>query len=366
MARTQLGSLLPDFPWNSLEPIKAQAQAHPDGLINLSVGSPIDEVAPGIQLALSQAAAAPGYPQTIGTPQLRQSIIKALERRFHCPQVKGVLPVIGTKEAIALLPTLLGIRGHVLIPRIAYPTYEVAVLMAGATPVRCDDPSELPEDIARDVDLIFINSPANPTGEIIALNKLQQLIAWAREHNAIIASDECYLGLVWEGEAFSVLDERVCAGNHDNILAIHSLSKTSNLAAYRAGFFAGDEQLIAELTEVRKHAGLMMPGPNQAAMAAALDDDLQEQLQKMRYQKRREALLEALTQAGFRIEHSEAGLYLWATRDENCWDTVRWFAQHGIVVAPGSFYGEQAENFVRIALTGSDEDIAQVVQRLGS
>ncbi|AZA11150.1 succinyldiaminopimelate transaminase [Corynebacterium gerontici] len=358
--RTPLSATLPDFPWNLLEPAKQRAAEHPDGMINLSVGSPIDEVAPGIQLALAEAAAPGGYPQTIGTPELREAITASLQRRYQVQGAPGVLPVIGTKEAIALLPMLLGIRGTVLIPEVAYPTYEVAALVAGATPLRASTP---PED-ASGIDLVFINSPSNPTGAVSTLEELRAWVAWGREHNVIIASDECYLGLCWEGEALSILHPDVCDGDFSNLLAIHSLSKTSNLAAYRSGFFAGDEALLAELTEVRKHTGLMMPGPIQAATVAALNDDAQEELQQLRYAKRRAVLYRALSDASFRIEHSQAGLYLWITRDEDCWDTVQWFAERGVLVAPGEFYGPEGQRFVRVALTAPMEQIEQVAARL--
>ncbi|MBG9291835.1 succinyldiaminopimelate transaminase [Corynebacterium diphtheriae] len=361
MTRVLLGATLPDFPWDSLADAKKTASSHPDGLINLSVGSPVDEVAPGIRLALAEAAAAPGYPQTIGTQELRAAIIDSLQRRYRATSLGGVLPVVGTKEAIALLPTLLGIRGTVVIPEVAYPTYEVGALMAGATPLRCDAPHELPND---DIDLVFINSPSNPTGRVASVEELRSIVAWAQANDVIVASDECYLGLAWDGEAVSILDPRVNDGNLSNLLAIHSLSKSSNLASYRAGFLAGDEALIAELTEIRKHSGLMVPGPIQAAMVEALRDDDQEALQKLRYARRRTLLMRALIDAGFTVEHSEAGLYLWATRGENCRATVDWFASHGILVAPGDFYGPDAHNFVRVALTTTDDNAEKVAARL--
>lgn len=351
---------LPDFPWNHLEPAKQRAAAHPEGLINLSVGSPVDPVAPGIQLALAEAAALSAYPQTIGTPELREALIGAIERRFAAPGVKAVLPVVGTKEAIAWLPTVLDVRSKVIIPTVAYPTYEVAARLAGAEIQRADRP----EDFDEDAKLIFINSPSNPTGEVASPELLRSIVRWAREHDAVVASDECYLGLDWSDTAVSILHPDVCEGSHANILAINSLSKTSNLASYRAGFFAGCPELIAQLTEVRKHAGLMVPGPIQAAFAAALNDDAQEQAQKLRYAERRVQLMRAFADAGFEIHHSEAGLYLWMTRNEDCWDTVNWLAERGILVAPGEFYGPSSQQFVRAALTETDEAIAQVAQRL--
>lgn len=362
MTRTPLGSVLPDFPWDSLQPAKKKAEAHPDGIINLSVGSPVDPVAPGIQLALAEAGAEPGYPQTIGTPKLREAMVAALARRYSVAEPPGVLPVVGTKEAIAWLPTLLGCTGTVVIPEVAYPTYEVAALLAKAQVVRSDIPWEIND--ADDVDLVFINSPSNPTGNVWDTQHLSTVVQWARDNDVVVASDECYLGLAWEKEALSVLDHSISGGDYRNLIAIHSLSKTSNLAGYRAGFLAGDPQLIAELTEVRKHAGLMVPGPIQHAMTAALNDDEQEQLQKLRYAARRAKLLRAVIEAGFEVVDSQAGLYLWITRGEDCWETVEWFAQKGILVAPGSFYGPDSQQFVRVALTASDERVDAFVDRL--
>ena len=221
MSRTPLGHTLPDFPWNSLAGAKEKAQAHPDGIVDLSVGNPVDPVAPGVQLALSAAAEAPGYPQTQGTPELREAIAKALQRRYNM-NVDAVLPVIGTKEAIAWLPTLLGMRGEtVAFPSVAYPTYEVGALLAGAKPLRADDDFE-------DSSLVFINSPSNPTGRVLGVEKLREIVAWARESNAIVASDECYMGLGWDDENLpvSILDPRVTDGDSTGLIAMHSLSKT--------------------------------------------------------------------------------------------------------------------------------------------
>ncbi|MFZ1179857.1 MAG: aminotransferase class I/II-fold pyridoxal phosphate-dependent enzyme, partial [Mycobacterium sp.] len=177
-------------------------------------------------------------------------------------------------------------------------------------------------------------------------------------------SDECYLGLGWDAQPLSILHPSVCDGDHTGLLAIHSLSKSSSLAGYRAGFVAGDRDLVAELLAVRKHAGMMVPTPVQAAMVVALDDDAHEQLQRERYERRRAALLPALRSAGFAVDYSEAGLYLWATRDEPCRDSVTWLATRGILVAPGDFYGPGGAQHVRTALTATDERIAAAVHRL--
>lgn len=368
MTRTPLLSALPTFPWDLLADAQNVAAQHPEGMINLSVGTPVDEVAPGIQLALTEAAAAPGYPATAGTAPLRAALVSALERRYSVSGLSedAVLPVIGTKEAIAWLPTLLGLgKGDtVVIPELAYPTYEVSALLAGCDVLRAD--SLLAIGPARPA-LVYINSPSNPTGKILGAEHLRKVVEFARERDVIIASDECYLGLGWNDEEnppLSILDPRVCDGDHRNLLAIHSFSKTSNLAGYRSGFLAGDQSLIQELLGIRKHAGLMMPGPIQAATIAAANDDEQEQLQKLRYAGRRATLMSALYDAGFQIDLSEAGLYLWATRQEDCWRTVEWLAERGILVAPGAFYGPAGEQHVRIGLTGTDEDIAAAARRL--
>ncbi|MGL4306724.1 MAG: succinyldiaminopimelate transaminase [Mycobacteriaceae bacterium] len=357
---------LPDFPWDSLAGAKAVASAHPDGIIDLSVGTPVDPVDPKIQQALASVAAEPGYPTTAGTRALREAAAAALARRYGVTGVspEAVLPVIGTKELIAWLPTLLGVGSEdlVVIPELAYPTYEVGALLAHARIARADGLNQLgPESAA----VVFINSPSNPTGKVLGVKHLRKVVDWARERGAIVVSDECYLGLCWEGETVSILDPRVSGGDFTGLLAVHSLSKTSSLASYRAGFVTGDGQLVAELLQVRKHAGMIVPLPIQAAMTVALSDDEHENLQRERYRKRRDSLLAAVQSAGFTVDHSQAGLYLWATRGEPCRMTVEWFAERGILTAPGEFYGPSGAQYVRIALTANDERIAAAVQRLG-
>jgi succinyldiaminopimelate transaminase len=353
------------FPWDTLADVGALARAHPDGIVDLSVGTPVDDVAPVIQHALAAASSAPGYPTTAGTPALRSSAVAALQRRYGVTGLSddAVLPVIGTKELIAWLPTLLGLASDdlVVVPELAYPTYEVGARLAGIPFVRADSLTQLgPQSPA----LIFLNSPSNPTGKVLGVDHLRKVVGWARERGALVASDECYLGLGWDAEPISVLHPAVCDGDHTGLLALHSLSKTSSLAGYRAGFVAGDRSVVAELLAVRKHAGMMMPGPVQAAMVAALDDDDHERQQRDRYERRRAALMPALKSAGLAVDHSEAGLYIWATRGEPCRDTVGWFAQRGILVAPGEFYGPAGAQHVRVALTATDERIAAAVQRL--
>ncbi|BBX72483.1 succinyldiaminopimelate transaminase [Mycobacterium shinjukuense] len=366
-----MSAALPVFPWDTLAEATAVAGAHPDGIVDLSVGTPVDPVAPLIQQALAAASSAPGYPATAGTARLRASAVAALARRYGVTGLSeaAVVPVIGTKEFIAWLPTLLGLGTGdvVVVPELAYPTYDVGARLAGAQVVRADSLTQLgPQTPA----LVYLNSPSNPTGRTLGVEHLRKVVGWARERGrergTVVASDECYLGLSWAAEPLSVLHPAVCDGDHTGLLAVHSLSKSSSLAGYRAGFVAGDVDLVAELLAVRRHAGMMVPTPVQAAMVAALDDDDHEQLQRERYARRRAALLPALRSAGFAVDHSEAGLYLWITRGEGCHQTVAWFAERGILVAPGEFYGPGGARHVRVALTATDERIAAAVQRLGS
>ncbi|CAJ1498300.1 succinyldiaminopimelate transaminase [[Mycobacterium] burgundiense] len=363
--RRPVSASLPVFPWDTLADVTAKARAHPDGIVDLSVGTPVDPVAPLIQDALAAAAPSPGYPTTAGTPALRAAAVAALHRRYRVTGLSeaAVLPVIGTKELIAWLPTLLGLGSEdlVVIPELAYPTYDVGGRLAGTQVLAADSLTQLgPQRPA----LVFINSPSNPTGKVLGLDHLRKVVGWARERGTVVASDECYLGLAWDAEPLSVLHPDVCDGDHTGLLAVHSLSKTSSLAGYRSGFVAGDTALVAELLAVRKHAGMMVPTPVQAAMVAALGDDEHEARQRDTYQRRRAALLPAVRKAGFTVEHSEAGLYLWATRGEPCRDTVSWLADRGILVAPGEFYGPRGAQHVRIALTATDERIAAAADRL--
>jgi succinyldiaminopimelate transaminase len=353
------------FPWDTLADVTALARSHPEGIVDLSVGTPVDPVAPLIREALAAASASPGYPTTAGTPALRASAAAALHRRYGITGLAddAVLPVIGTKELIAWLPTLLGLGAEdlIVVPELAYPTYEVGAQLAGTQVLLADSLTQIGP---RSPALIYLNSPSNPTGKVLGVEHLRKVVGWARERGALLASDECYLGLGWDSAPVSVLHPSVCDGDHTGLLAVHSLSKTSSLAGYRAGFVAGDRAVVAELLAVRKHAGMMVPTPVQAAMVAALDDDAHEREQRERYARRRAPLLPALRSAGLRVDDSEAGLYIWATRGEPCRDTLAWLAQRGILVAPGEFYGPRGSRHVRVALTATDERIAAAVARL--
>ncbi|MGQ0575705.1 MAG: succinyldiaminopimelate transaminase [Pseudonocardia sp.] len=360
-----MGRSLPDFPWDSLAQDAVVARRHPDGIVDLSVGTPVDPVPDVVRAALAGAAAGePGYPTTHGPQALREAITGSLHRRFgvHADPA-AVLPTIGSKELVAWLPTLLGLGPGdlVVVPELAYPTYEVGARLAGAQCARADATTALGPQRPR---LVWLNSPSNPTGRVLPAAHLRTVVAWARERGAVLASDECYLSLAGGTGALSVLHPDVCGGSPEGLLAVHSMSKSSNLAGYRAGFVTGDPALVAALLEVRKHAGMIVPRPVQAAMAAAASDDAHVTAQAAVYARRRAVLAPALAAAGLRVEHSEAGLYLWATADRPSRLTVRDLATQGVLVAPGDFYGPGGARHVRVALTASDERIAAAVHRL--
>ena len=364
-AAVPVSSRLPVFPWDRLAPYKATAAVHPGGIVDLSVGTPVDPVPELIRRELVAAADSHGYPAVWGTAALRDALTSWVKRRLGAAGVahENVLPVVGSKELVAWLPTQLGLGAgdRVAHPRLAYPTYEVGARLCGAEPVPYDDPTALDPDGLK---LLWLNSPSNPTGRVLPKDELARIVGWAREHGILVFSDECYLELGWDAEPVSVLDPDVCGGTYEGVVAVHSLSKRSNLAGYRAAFIAGDADVLGELLLVRKHGGMMVPAPVQAATVAALGDDAHVAEQRERYAARRTALRAALEAHGFRIVHSEAGLYLWATRDEPCWQTVAHLAELGILVAPGDFYGPAGDRFVRVALTATDERVAAAVQRL--
>ncbi|MFT3875780.1 MAG: succinyldiaminopimelate transaminase [Propioniciclava sp.] len=362
-----LSGKLPDFPWDTIADARARAQAHPGGLCDLSVGTPVDPVPEAGVRALADAAASwSGYPTVWGTPALRAAIRDYLESRWGTVPLtdRNVLPVVGTKELVAHLPLQLGVGPGetVVLPTMAYPTYEVGARIAGANVLATDDPGEA---AAARPALIWINSPGNPTGAIASPGELRAWVAAARSTGAVLASDECYGEFAWDAEPFSVLHPDICGGSAEGLIAAHSLSKRSNLAGYRAGFLAGCSTLLTELLAVRKHSGLMMSGPVQDAMTVLLGDQEHVEVQRRRYLARRALLAPALRAAGFTIDHSQGSLYLWVRRGEETGrEIVAWLAERGILAAPGDFYGEAGRFHVRVALTATDERIASAAQRL--
>jgi succinyldiaminopimelate transaminase len=361
-----LAGRLPAYTGDRIAPLGEKARLHPDGAVDLSMGTPVDPVPPVIRSALAAASDAPGYPATWGTVELRAAAAGWLDRALSVSvSPDDVLPVIGTKEFIAWLPVVLGLGpGDVLVhPELAYPTYDIGARLAGVTAVASDSLVSAGPSRVR---LVWVNSPSNPTGRVLPVSHLRKVVDWARERGAVVASDECYIGFGWEASPVSVLHPSVCGGSFDGLLAVHSLSKRSNLAGYRAGLVTGDPALVAALLAIRKQAGMIVPTPVQAAMTAALGDEAHAAEQRERYKARRSVLREAFSAAGWSVDHSEAGLYLWLTHPSyDGWSAAEMLAADlGIVVTPGPVYGAAGARHVRVALTATDERVAAAAARL--
>jgi succinyldiaminopimelate transaminase len=359
------------YPWDSIAGITATAKAHPGGLVDLSMGTPVDPTPEVVRHALEAASNAPGYPMTAGTPALRQAVADWFARRRGVPGLDpvAVVPTIGSKELVGLLPSLLHLGpGDVVVhPAVAYPTYVAGIRAAGATPLATDDVADWAG--RDDVRMVWVNSPGNPTGRVLDVEALRAVVEAARAIGAVVVADECYAELAWEAPWVedgvpSILDPRVCDGSHDGLLAAYSLSKQSSIAGYRAAFLAGDAALIADLTQTRKHLGLIVPTPVQAAMTAALSDDEHVAAQREVYGARRRALTAAVVAAGLVVEESGAGLYLWVAAPDgrSGLQIAEWFADRGILTAPGHLYGD--DGHTRVALTSTDAQIADAVARL--
>ncbi len=320
-----------------------------------------------VRAALARASDWPGYPLTVGRRELRQAYVDWLARTHGVTglELGAALPVIGTKELIGSLALHLGLGPGDLIsrPRLAYPTYAVGAALVRAEVAVADTVADL-DALPAVPRIVWVNSPGNPTGQVLDAETLAGFVAWCRAHGSLLVSDECYLDLGWEAQPVSVLHPDVCGGTHAGLLAVHSLSKRSNLAGYRVGFVAGDADVVAELATVRRNLGLQMPGPQQQAAVAALGDETHVDRQRERYRARRAALRPAVEAAGFVVEHSEGGMYLWATRGEPAVGAIGWLADRGIVAVSGAEYGAAGERHVRFALTAPDADVAEAAVRL--
>lgn len=355
----------PPYPYDRLDEIVAIADRHPGGAVDLSIGTPSDPTPPEVRAALAAGDTARGYPPSIGTPALRAAAAAWIQRRLGAtvdPDTE-VAACVGTKEFVASLPQYLKLRDPsrdtVLYPAISYPTYEMGATLAG---VRAVPYLRLDEIAAADADralCVWVNSPANPTGE---LHDLAAAAAWGRARGVPVISDECYAEFTWTGPATTVL-----RSGTDGLLAVHSLSKRDNFAGARIGFYAGDRELVHYLREVRKHAGLMPPGPVQAAAVLALGDDAHVEAQRARYRHRLERLAAVLGHLGIPAPLPDGAFYLWVPApDGDAWALARELAERaGIVVSPGEFYGPHGAGHVRVAAVQPDERIDLAAHRAG-
>ena len=363
------------YRWERLADAKKIAAQHPDGAIDLSVGSPVDDVPQSVQAALAGAANASnayGYPVTVGTSRLQASIAQWFQRARGVDLAAAnasVIPSVGSKEAVALMASLLQLpAGSVVVqPEISYPTYEIGTQLAGCTVAKADvSHPDAWKDIPG-VAMVWVNSPSNPTGETLSAETLKAIVDAARDIGAVVVSDECYALMTWDGgeSAPSILDPQVCGGDASGVLCLYSLSKQSNMAGYRTAFIAGDQKLLSSMQNFRKQIGLIVPGPIQAAMAAGLDDDGAVAEQHAKYASRLALLVEGLRSAGYDAHMPQGALYVWVKAlSGNCWDDITALAKLGIVVSPGEFYGDAA--YLRISSTASDESISEAVSRLSS
>lgn len=351
--------------WELTQSARERAAASGLPVIDLGQGSPTDPTPAVIRQALAAAGNAPGYPPAHGTVALRTAYSDWLHRRFGAAlDPTDVVATVGSKEFIGTLPWLLGLGPGelVVIPELAYPTYAAGAQAAGCQVIAADSLVALGP---RRPAIIWLNTPANPTGRILPPQHMAKIVDWARQRDAIVISDECYIELTDPGsEAPSLLSPQVSGGSFANLLAVHSLSKRSAMAGYRCGFAAGDAGLVARLLKRRRDMGLLVPGPIQAAATVALGDDAHVVAARDRYALRRRLLVGALGSAGFRIDHSEAGLFVWATRDESDADSMAWLADRGIVAAPGGFYGPTGSRHVRLSITATDDQLAEAASRL--
>ncbi|HEV2368879.1 MAG TPA: aminotransferase class I/II-fold pyridoxal phosphate-dependent enzyme [Acidimicrobiales bacterium] len=370
----------PAYPYDRLDAARALASVHDGGMVDLSIGTPCDPPPAAVVEALSHSDAERGYPASIGSAALREAAAAWIDRRFGV--VVGaptVAACIGTKEMVATTPAWLRLRrpdrDTVLYPSVAYPSYEMGAILAGlrAVPVPVDadwrlDLAAVSADDAARALLLWVNTPGNPAGQ---LDDLAAAARWGRERGVPVFSDECYAEFTWDGPPRTILETGL-----DGVIAVHSLSKRSNLAGVRVGFYAGDPDLVSYLSEVRKHAGFMVPGPVQAAAVVALGDQDHVERQRDRYRTRLERFAKVLAAVGASAELPGGGFYLWARAPEDspgdgagegaAWAfTARLARQGGVLVSPGEFYGPAAAANVRVAMVAPDERLALVARRLG-
>ena len=365
-----MGFVVPPYPHDRLGTAKALAGAHAGGIVDLSIGTPCDPPPAAVVEALSSSNSERGYPTSLGSPTMRQSAADWLSRRLHAEvdPSREVAACIGTKEFVATTPQWLKLRtperDTVLYPAVAYPTYAMGALLAGCRPVAVavDEHWRIrldaidPADAARAL-CLWVNTPGNPAGGI---DDLGAAAAWGRERGVTVLSDECYAEFTWDGPAHTILEHGT-----SGVLAVHSLSKRSNLAGMRAGFYAGDAELVTYLSEIRKHAGFMVPGPVQAAAAVAYADDEHVDTQRHRYHDRLAHFAEVLRGVGLPTAMPGGGFYLWVpVPGGDAWACTEWLARNGgVLVSPGEFYGEAGNGYVRVALVEPEDRLELVAKR---
>jgi succinyldiaminopimelate transaminase len=366
------GFVPPPYPQDRLGTARTLASAHPGGAVDLSIGTPYDPPPAAVVHALGSSNAERGYPTSLGSPTMRASAAAWVDRYFGASVDPGtqVAACIGTKEFVATTPQWLRLRrpdrDTVLYPAVSYPTYEMGALLAGcrAVAVPVDEQWRLRLDAIDESDAaralcLWVNTPGNPAG---GLDDLGPVAAWGRDHDVVVISDECYASFTWEGAPRSILQHGT-----DNVLAVHSLSKRSNLAGVRAGFYAGDEELVKYLSEIRKHAGFMVPGPVQLAASVAYDDEAHVDVQRGLYLQRLHAFAEVLRGVGLPVVLPQGAFYLWVkVPGGDAWGCAEWLARHGgLVVSPGEFYGA-GHDYVRVALVEPQSRLELVGERLGA
>jgi succinyldiaminopimelate transaminase len=364
------GFALPPYPYARLDRMREVAASFDGFVIDFSVGSPCDPPADAVRAALAHSDSERGYPPSFGTVPLRDAIAQWILRRFGVAVPDDqIATTVGTKEFIVSVPQWLRLRSPqrdtVLYPAISYPSYAMGAMLAGcrALPVPVTSDLRLDLDAIDDKDtaralLLWVNSPNNPTG---TLDDLEKAADWGRAHDVPIFSDECYAEFTWTGRPATVLSHGL-----DRVVAVHSLSKRSNLAGLRVGFYAGDHELVTYLREIRQHAGLLVPGPAQAAAIAALDDDASVADQRARYQRRLARLVSVLRAwSGLDIRPPQGGIYLWFQVDDS-WAFVEKLARAGgALVSPGEFYGAGETEYIRVAATQPDSQVESLAIRLG-
>lgn len=368
----------PPYPHDQLGALRRLADVAPGGILDCSVGSPTDPV-PGVVLDALVRGAEPGYPPSVGSGTFRTAASGWMQRRLGVSvEPDHIVACVGTKEFVASLPRLLSLRtperDTVLYPAVSYPTYAMGARLAGLNPVAVQlsddwhlDLDSIAADDAHRALVLWVNEPGNPTGSATTAAGFSRIVDWARERGIIVASDECYVEFTGMDGSDPSPATALSAGS-DGVLAVHSLSKRSNMAGLRAGFVAGDPLIVEYLGLVRKHAGMMMPAPVQAAAAAALGDDAHVEAQRRRYADRRAAALETLEPFGIVHDGGPATFYLWlrsADGTDDGWELAGRLAESGTLVAPGDLYGPAGADHVRLALVHPAEKLAAALGRLG-